>query len=244
MPCHADGDLLYFLHVVPERQFEVIGGLGDAGETIVEEDVTAEIQVVRIPHPLQSLECSCTYSLPCPGALSTVWSCMAVLLTSALRLLQDTSALHVLCLQEFLCIFFVRDTAVHCELRIKSALGALRLQVEDAKDFIKNRILQLADKKQAPHKVPAMQLSLPVSLAFQTAAAMSCLLFTVLRLSTYGTYIWSGFAGGDREVQDRCQVCGGCHSGEGCQLEGSSGGEHVSFRCFLSICVCSAQLRR
>ncbi|CAL5222703.1 g5105 [Coccomyxa viridis] len=39
------GDLLYFLHVVPERQFEVIGG--DAAETIVEEDVSAEQQVVE-----------------------------------------------------------------------------------------------------------------------------------------------------------------------------------------------------
>lgn len=111
VPCHADGDLLYLLHVVPERQFEVIGGLGDAGETIVEEDVTAEKQVVRIPHPLQSLRCSCTYSLLCLGALSTVWSCMAVLLTSALRLVQDTPALHVLCLQEFLCIFFIHDSS-------------------------------------------------------------------------------------------------------------------------------------
>lgn len=110
MPCHADGDLLYFLHVVPERQFEVIGGLGDAGETIVEEDVTAEKQVVRIPHPLTSLTCSCTYFLLCLGALSTVWSCLPVLLTSALRLVQDTPALHVLCLQEFLCICFVRDS--------------------------------------------------------------------------------------------------------------------------------------
>lgn len=106
MPCHADGDLLYLLHVVPERQFKVIGGLGDAGETIVEEDVTAENQVVRNPHPLQSLECSCTYSLLCLAALSTLWPCMAVLLTSALRLAQDTPAacalfsggpLHMLC---------------------------------------------------------------------------------------------------------------------------------------------------
>ena len=40
------GDLLYFLHVVPERQFEVIGG--DAAETIVNEDVSAEKQVVII----------------------------------------------------------------------------------------------------------------------------------------------------------------------------------------------------
>ena len=32
--------------MVPERQFEVIGG--DAAETIVEEDVSAEKQVVRI----------------------------------------------------------------------------------------------------------------------------------------------------------------------------------------------------
>ncbi len=46
MLCRTGGDLLYFLHVVPERQFEVIGG--DAAETIVEEDVSAEQQVVRV----------------------------------------------------------------------------------------------------------------------------------------------------------------------------------------------------
>ncbi|CAK0783728.1 hypothetical protein CVIRNUC_006927 [Coccomyxa viridis] len=62
------GDLLYLLHVVPERKFEVIGG--DAAETIVSEDEAAEIQVV-----------------------------------------------------------------------------------EDAKDFIKTRILSLIDQKQTPHKV-------------------------------------------------------------------------------------------
>lgn len=42
------GDLLYLLHVVPERKFEVIGG--DAAETIVSEDEAAEIQVVS-SHP-------------------------------------------------------------------------------------------------------------------------------------------------------------------------------------------------
>ena len=44
VPCKTGGDLLYFLHVVPERQFEVIGG--DAAETIINEDESAEKQVV------------------------------------------------------------------------------------------------------------------------------------------------------------------------------------------------------
>lgn len=44
VPCKTGGDLLYFLHVVPERRFEVIGG--DAAETIINEDESAEKQVV------------------------------------------------------------------------------------------------------------------------------------------------------------------------------------------------------
>ncbi|CAL8461955.1 g1486 [Coccomyxa elongata] len=43
--CRPGGDdLLYFLHVVPERQFDVIGG--DAAETIVDEDEDAERRAV------------------------------------------------------------------------------------------------------------------------------------------------------------------------------------------------------
>ncbi len=41
------GDLLYFLHVVPERQFDVIGG--DAAETIINEDEDAERRAVCAP---------------------------------------------------------------------------------------------------------------------------------------------------------------------------------------------------
>lgn len=45
--CIAGGnDLLYFLHVVAERQYDIIGG--DAAETIVNEDVEAEQRAVRL----------------------------------------------------------------------------------------------------------------------------------------------------------------------------------------------------
>ena len=47
------GDLLYFLHVVPERQFDVIGG--DVAETFVSEDTEAEQRVV----PLSFIYNSC-----------------------------------------------------------------------------------------------------------------------------------------------------------------------------------------
>ena len=36
---------------------------------------------------------------------------------------------------------------------------ALSTQVEDAKDFIKSRILQLVDQKQAAHKVGTVRLA-------------------------------------------------------------------------------------
>lgn len=49
-------DLLYFLHVVPERQFDIIGG--DAAETIISEDEDAERRAVRITmaHAAHALE--------------------------------------------------------------------------------------------------------------------------------------------------------------------------------------------
>lgn len=52
------GDLLYFLHVVPERHFDVIGG--DAAETIINEDEDEERRAV-----CTFLTLLCTANLRC-----------------------------------------------------------------------------------------------------------------------------------------------------------------------------------
>ena len=57
------GDLLYLLHIVPERKFEVIGG--DAAETIVSEDEAAEIQVVGSHLSWVIMGCWCSHLLGC-----------------------------------------------------------------------------------------------------------------------------------------------------------------------------------
>lgn len=144
MLCPTGGDLLYFLHVVPERQFEVIGG--DAAETIVEEDVSAEQQVVRVllvfivAHTAWSFGSCDTPELefgptqtakPVKACVASTWPPVPS------ACLQAASSLCCWCYS------IVADPYYHI------------LQVEDAKNFITNRILQLAEQRQAPNKVSA-----------------------------------------------------------------------------------------
>ena len=177
------GDLLYLLHIVPERKFEVIGG--DAAETIVSEDEAAEIQVVS-SHPLNGLsglsvlsecfmrmlESTCHSDF----ALSSYTQCMSSSLKTSNCLsfadnLQGSSYDgHALLCQGYVASFrlstatmlrgssLYRCGVVSEQRALQHTSPLLLMQVEDAKDFIKTRILSLIDQKQTPHKVGAAEV--------------------------------------------------------------------------------------